>query len=194
LGRPSYGIIIGRRKNCMPVGRREFLVGTLTGIAGITTFGRSATASATGAQWLSFYHIHTSETLKVTYREHGELIAGALDEINNFLRDFRTQQTHPIDVALLDELHKLYGQFEGRGHFEVISGYRSPKTNEALRHVTSGVAENSLHVRGRAIDVRLTSAKTDKLRDAAIAMRSGGVGYYPDSNFVHIDTGAFRTW
>ena len=94
------------------------------------------------------------------------------------MRDFRTEQTHPIDVALLDELYRLYGQFESRGNFEVISGYRSPQTNEALRHATSGVAEHSLHLRGRAIDVRLTSAKTDQLRDAAIAMQSGGVGYY----------------
>jgi uncharacterized protein YcbK (DUF882 family) len=178
----------------MPLGRRDFLLGTLTGMTGITALGRSTTAFAAEAHSLSFYHIHTSETLKVTYREHGELIAGALDEINHFLRDFRTEETHPIDVALLDELQKLYGEFEGRGHFEVISGYRSPKTNEALRHVTSGVAEHSLHVQGRAIDVRLTSAKTDKLRDAAIAMESGGVGYYSESNFVHIDTGAFRTW
>ena len=76
----------------------------------------------------------------------------------------------------------------------MISAYRSPKTNEALRHVSTGVAKNSLHLEGRAIDVRLTSASLDKLRDAAISMRSGGVGYYPDSNFVHVDTGAFRTW
>jgi len=178
----------------MPVGRREFVFGTLTGLAGVTALGRRGTAFATEAQALSFYHIHTSETLKVTYREHGEVIAGALDRINHFLRDFRTEQTHPIDVALLDELHRLYGEFEGRGHFEVISGYRSPKTNEALRHVTSGVAEHSLHVLGRAIDVRLTSANSAQLRDAAIAMKSGGVGYYAESNFVHIDTGAFRTW
>jgi uncharacterized protein YcbK (DUF882 family) len=178
----------------MPVGRRDFLLGTLTGMAGISVLGRSSVAFATEAQSLTFYHIHTAETLKVTYREHGALIAGALDEINHFLRDFRTEQSHPIDVALLDELHNLYAQFEGRGHFEVISGYRSPRTNEALRHVTSGVSENSLHVKGRAIDVRLTSAKTDELRDAAIAMKSGGVGYYRESNFVHIDTGAFRTW
>jgi uncharacterized protein YcbK (DUF882 family) len=178
----------------MPVGRRQFLLRTLTGMAGITALGRSSAALAAEAQSLSFYHIHTAETLKVTYREHGELIAGALDEVNYFLRDFRTEQTFPIDVALLDKLNRLYGEFETRGHFEVISGYRSPKTNEALRHVTSGVAEHSLHVRGRAIDIRLTSAKTDKLRDAAIALQSGGVGYYPASNFVHIDTGAFRTW
>jgi uncharacterized protein YcbK (DUF882 family) len=178
----------------MPVARREFLLGTLTGLAGLGGLGRGSVAFATEAHSLSFYHIHTGEKLKVTYREHGALIAGALDEINHYLRDFRTEQSHPIDVALLDELHRLYGQFEGRGNFEVISAYRSPRTNEALRHVTSGVAENSLHVKGRAIDVRLTSAKTDELRDAAIAMKSGGVGYYRESNFVHIDTGAFRTW
>jgi len=76
----------------------------------------------------------------------------------------------------------------------VISGYRSPRTNAALRHVTSGVAEHSLHISGRAIDVRLTSAATTDLRDAAIAMHSGGVGYYAESNFVHVDTGDFRTW
>jgi uncharacterized protein YcbK (DUF882 family) len=181
------------------LGRRQFLLGTVTGMAGLTCLGRTAAAAtrlapAAEAQSLSFYHIHTSEKLTVTYREQGEVVAGALDEISHFLRDFRTEQTHPIDVGLLDELAKLYGTFDRRGHFEVISGYRSPKTNEALRHATTGVAEHSLHIRGRAIDVRLTSAKTDKLRDAAIAMKAGGVGYYPESNFVHIDTGAFRTW
>jgi uncharacterized protein YcbK (DUF882 family) len=111
-----------------------------------------------------------------------------------YLRDFRSEQIHDIDVALLDALHDLYTTFDGRGNFEVISGYRSPRTNAALRHVTSGVAEHSLHIQGRAIDVRLTSAKTAALRDAAIALRVGGVGYYPESNFVHVDTGAVRTW
>src|SRR5262249_36989673 len=137
---------------------------------------------------------HTSETLRVAYRERGELIAGALDEINYFLRDFRNEQMHPIDVALLDELCRLHGVFERRGRFEIISGYRSPQTNEALRHSSKGVAKDSFHLSGRAIDLRLTSAKTDKLRDAAIALRAGGVGYYAESNFVHVDTGAFRTW
>jgi uncharacterized protein YcbK (DUF882 family) len=110
------------------------------------------------------------------------------------LRDFRTEQVHNIDVALLDALHELYTVFDARGNFEVISGYRSPRTNAALRHVTSGVAENSLHIQGQAIDVRLTSAKTAALRDAAIALAAGGVGYYSKSNFVHIDTGAVRSW
>lgn len=180
----------------MPIDRRRFLQGTLAAAAGVAGFGpsRRALAADVEAHTLTFYHIHTAETLKVTYREHGELVAGALDEINHYLRDFRNGKTHPIDVGLLDELHRLHGQFGRRGRFEVISGYRSPRTNEALRHVTTGVAKDSLHLSGRAIDVRLTSAATDKLRDAAIALQAGGVGYYRESNFVHVDTGAFRTW
>ena len=178
----------------MTVGRRDFLVGAVAGVTGIATLAKSSCAFAAETQTLSFYHIHTSEKLKVVYREHGDLVAGALEEINHFLRDFRNEQTHAIDVALLDSLSSLYDQFDRRGNFEVISGYRSPRTNEALRHVTTGVAKDSLHLSGRAIDVRLTSAATAKLREAAIAMQRGGVGYYPKSNFVHLDTGAFRTW
>jgi len=176
-------------------GRRNFLVGSLGGMAALTTLSATrAFATTAEVQTLAFYHIHTAETLKVTYREHGTLVPGALGEIKQFLRDFRTAQTHDIDVELLDRLWHLYAEFDQRGRFEVISGYRSPRTNAALRHATTGVAENSLHISGRAIDVRLTSAATDALRDAAIALRSGGVGYYPESNFVHVDTGAFRTW
>jgi uncharacterized protein YcbK (DUF882 family) len=99
-----------------------------------------------------------------------------------------------LEAELLDTLGMLYAEFDGRGHFEVISGYRSPATNEALRNTTTGVAKHSLHLDGRAIDVRLTSAATAKLREAALALQRGGVGYYPDSNFVHVDTGAFRAW
>jgi uncharacterized protein YcbK (DUF882 family) len=180
----------------MVCGRRNFLFGSIGGLAALTTLGRAgrAAAATAEAQTLAFYHIHTAEKLNVTYREHGSLVPGALDEIRRFLRDFRTEQTHDIDVELLDDLWHLYAQFDQRGNFEVISGYRSPRTNAALRHATSGVAENSLHIKGRAIDVRLTSANTAHLRDAAIALRSGGVGYYSESNFVHVDTGPFRTW
>ncbi len=170
------------------------LIGVFGGAAGLAGLGRAAPAFASEAQSLSLYHLHTAETLRIVYREHGDLVEGALDEINYFLRDFRNDKLHSIDVALLDELYRLHEQFDGRGRFEVISGYRSPQTNEALRHVSTGVAKNSFHLSGRAIDVRLTSAKTDRLRDAAIALHSGGVGYYADSNFVHIDTGDFRTW
>jgi uncharacterized protein YcbK (DUF882 family) len=178
----------------MQLGRRRFLVGSLGAAAAVLGAPRSALAAAVPAHRLSFYHIHTGEKLDVTYREHGTLIPDALAEINRYLRDFRTEQMHNIDVALLDALHDLFAAFDSRGNFEVISGYRSPRTNAALRHVTSGVAEHSLHIQGQAIDVRLTSAKTAALRDAAIARAAGGVGYYPQSNFVHIDTGAVRSW
>ena len=178
----------------MSIGRRKFLLGALGGATGLAGLGRASCAFARDVHALSLYHLHTTETLHIAYRERGELIPSALDEINYFLRDFRNEQLHAIDVALLDELCQLHTVFEGRGRFEVISGYRSPQTNEALRHVSTGVAKDSLHISGRAIDIRLTSAKTDKLRDAAIALQSGGVGYYAESNFVHIDTGAFRTW
>ena len=177
----------------MTIGRRKFLA-ALGGAAGLASLGRASAALASEVHALSLYHLHTTETLRIVYRERGELILGALDEINYFLRDFRNDRLHAIDVALLDELCTLHKAFEGRGRFEVISGYRSPQTNEALRHVSTGVAKDSLHLSGRAIDIRLTSAKTDKLRDAAIALKAGGVGYYAESNFVHVDTGAFRTW
>ncbi len=176
----------------MQLGRRRFL-GSLGAAAAALGTARFA-AAAEGAHRLKFYHIHTDEKLDIAYRENGALIPDALIEINRYLRDFRSEQIHDIDVGLLDTLHTLYATFEGRGNFEVISGYRSPRTNEALRHVTDGVAENSLHIQGRAIDIRLTSAKTVALRDAAIALRAGGVGYYPESNFVHVDTGRIRTW
>ena len=178
----------------MLLGRRRFLVGSLGAAVALASAGRNAAAAIAPAHRLKFYHIHTAEKLDITYREHGQLIPGVLAEISHYLRDFRTKQVHDIDVALLDTLHTLYATFDERGNFEVISGYRSPRTNAALRHVTSGVAENSLHIQGRAIDVRLTSANTTALRDAAIALRAGGVGYYAESNFVHVDTGKVRTW
>src|SRR5215218_11499395 len=164
------------------LGRRRFLVGSLGAAAALSRAGRGF--ASVESHRLSFYHIHTAEKLTITYREHGNVVPQALAEINHYLRDFRNEQIHEIDVGLLDRLHELFATFDERGNFEVISGYRSPQTNAALRHVTTGVAEHSLHIEGRAIDVRLTSAHTAALRDAALAMQAGGVGYYPDSNFV----------
>ena len=170
------------------------MVGSLGAGAALVGAGRNAVAATVAAHELSFYHIHTAEKLTIAYRERGEVVPAALAEISRYLRDFRTEQVHDIDVALLDTLHTLYTTFDARGNFEVISGYRSPRTNAALRHATTGVAENSLHIQGRAIDVRLTSAKTTALRDAALALKAGGVGYYAESNFVHVDTGNVRSW
>lgn len=178
----------------MQEARRKLLIGSLGGLASLSGIGRAAAALATEADTLSFYNLHTAEKLKVTYRERGAIVPGTLDAINHLLRDFRTGEVHTIDVNLLDTLSLLYERFDRRGRFEIISGYRSPQTNEALRQATTGVAKKSLHLSGRAIDVRATAAQTKDLRAAALKLQRGGVGYYPKSNFVHLDTGAVRTW
>lgn len=146
------------------------------------------------ARSLSFFHTHTGEHLKLTYFSDGLYHAAALDEINHYLRDFRTNEIHPIDSQLLDILYIVQKACNSNGTFEVISGYRSPHTNQSLRAQGRGVAEHSLHVVGRAIDVRLTDVKTPYLKKAAASLKRGGVGYYAKSDFVHIDTGRVRYW
>jgi len=144
-------------------------------------------------RFLAFHHTHTGERLRIAYFARGGHLPEALDRIAWLLRDFRTGEAHPIDPRLLDALHAL-GRACGKDTFEIISGYRSPQTNAMLRRTGGGVAKRSLHMDGRAIDVRLAGCDTARLRDAAIAHRGGGVGYYPESDFVHLDTGRFRTW
>ena len=189
--------------------RRSFVAAGLTGLAA-TAIGPMAGASTPASSApqhaapkpiadmpsgaLRFYHIHTAEKLNVHYRSGRAVIASALGDIDHLMRDFRNGQETQIDLGLLDQLSRLYDHFGRQGWYEIVSGYRSPRTNAALRRVTSGVAEDSFHMQGRAIDVRLVGIHTDRLRDAALAMRLGGVGYYPESNFVHLDTGRFRSW
>jgi uncharacterized protein YcbK (DUF882 family) len=151
-------------------------------------------AAASGTRRLSFYHTHTSEKLDVVYAENGSYVPDALAEVNRLLRDFRSGDVHPIDPQLLDLLHDAQWRTGSAGHFEVISGFRSPATNAMLRSHSGGVARNSLHLQGQAIDVRLTGTSTRNLHRAALSLRRGGVGYYADSDFVHLDTGRVRTW
>jgi uncharacterized protein YcbK (DUF882 family) len=153
----------------------------------------SPTAAAAQERALAFHHTHTGERLRVVYYAVGGYLADALDSVNRLLRDFRTGEQHSIDPRLLDALCALRAACGG-GTFEIISGYRSPQTNAMLRRASTGVAEGSLHTTGRAIDVRLVGTPTARLRDAAIALGHGGVGYYPGSDFVHLDTGRVRTW
>ncbi|MBL8197817.1 MAG: DUF882 domain-containing protein [Chromatiales bacterium] len=143
---------------------------------------------------LAFRHTHTGEALDVEYSEAGRYIPDALLTINHLLRDFRSGQVHPIDPALLDVLYALRQQVGGRAPFEIISAFRSPETNAMLAGNSSGVATKSLHLSGRAIDIRLPGVATAKLRDAGMRLRAGGVGYYPESDFVHVDTGRVRYW
>jgi uncharacterized protein YcbK (DUF882 family) len=153
----------------------------------------SPAARAAAPRSISLYHTHTGEQLSVVYFERGEYVGAALSELNRMLRDFRTGEACAIDAHLFDTLHAL-NLACGSGRFEVISAFRSLRTNAMLRRHGDGVAAHSLHTAGRAIDVRLTGRDTQRLRDAAIALRTGGVGFYAASDFVHLDTGHPRTW
>ncbi|MEX2122609.1 MAG: DUF882 domain-containing protein [Woeseia sp.] len=143
---------------------------------------------------LAFYHTHTAKRLDVVYARGGEYLESALDDVERFLSDFRTGERKTIDPELLDFLYEVRESLGSNGTFEVISAYRSPQTNEMLRQQGGGVAKTSQHMIGKAIDVRLRDVPVERLRDAAIAMQRGGVGYYEASNFVHLDTGPVRSW
>ena len=143
---------------------------------------------------LRFYHTHTGEKLDVVYHEDGAYLPDALSKLDYLLRDFRSGDVVGIEPALLDFLHASQQRLSSRGTYEIISAYRSPTTNEWLRRRGGGVAKRSLHLQGRAIDVRLTDVDTRTLRRAARDIARGGVGYYAKSDFVHLDTGRVRWW
>ncbi|WP_198265408.1 YcbK family protein [sulfur-oxidizing endosymbiont of Gigantopelta aegis] len=171
-----------------------------TGIAGALSLPYAANTLALSspikqqARSLSFYHTHTSKRLDIVYHDGSNHLPLALQQVNLFLGDFRTGEVHDIDPRLLDLLYLLQQKSGIENHFEVISGYRSPKTNAQLRNKSKGVAKRSLHMQGKAIDVRLAGARTKNLQELAINMKLGGVGYYSRSNFIHLDTGRVRFW
>jgi uncharacterized protein YcbK (DUF882 family) len=146
------------------------------------------------ARSLAFDNLHTGEKLKVEYWTEGEYVPDALGEIDRVLRDFRTGDVHPIEPRLLDLLAMLRDRLETVEPLSVISGYRSPKTNKTLHEASSGVASNSLHMQGMAIDIRVPGRVLAAVHKTALEMRVGGVGYYPKSNFVHVDVGRVRKW
>lgn len=143
---------------------------------------------------LSFYNTHTGEAATVEYCRSGCIVTPSLEKIKYILRDHRTGETKDIDVRLLDLLNALSRKTSTDVPFHVISGYRSPRTNAALRAASGGVAENSLHLLGQAIDIRLPGLKLRDLYKAAVDLRAGGVGIYPVSDFIHVDVGRVRTW
>jgi uncharacterized protein YcbK (DUF882 family) len=151
-------------------------------------------AYSIGERTLSFFHTHTGKSLEVTFSSGGEYVGTELVKVNAFLSDFRTGDAIEIDPELLDLIYEVRASLGSSETYEVISAYRSPKTNEMLRGKSSGVASNSQHLYGRAIDVRLRGVDTSELRDAAIELQRGGVGYYKESDFVHVDTGRVRRW
>ena len=185
-----------RNADSSMVGRRRFL--KLAGAVATCSLALPGSAFAaslgTVARELSFVNLHTDERLSAVYWQNGSYQPGVLTEVDHLLRDWRTGEVTKIDVKLLDVLWELHQRLDSRKPFEIISGYRSPKTNATLASASSGVAKKSLHMQGMAIDIRLADKKLTTLRDTAIGMKRGGVGYYAKSNFVHLDTGRVRAW
>ncbi len=146
---------------------------------------------------MRFHNLHTDEKLDAVYFERGAYVPDALSAVNHVLRDFRTGDVHPMDPGLLDVLTALSSRLETGSPVHVISGYRSPRTNAFLRNeggAESGVARKSLHMQGQAIDLRFADVGLNHVHNAALDLRRGGVGYYPISNFVHVDVGPVRQW
>ena len=175
--------------------RRRFLAAGAACLASpLLALPKRAVASPASMRTLSFRHTHTGEALSLAYAAGGAYLTEALARVDWFLRDFRSGESSAIDPRLLDQLHTLAAITGTRAPYEVISGYRSPATNELLQRRGGGVASRSLHLEGRAIDIRLADVPLADLRDAALSLRSGGVGFYAQSQFVHLDTGRVRRW
>ena len=172
--------------------RRHFLGLALSAVT-VPAFANSTKNDQ--SRILSLRHLHTDEKIRVAYRVGDHYQRDALERLNNFLRDHRSGDVTAIDPRLFDLLHDLQVR---TGHpdaeFEIFSAYRSPKTNAMLRRTSGRVARRSLHMSGKALDIRLTGCSNRKLRDSAMALSRGGVGYYPRSSFLHVDTGQVRSW
>jgi uncharacterized protein YcbK (DUF882 family) len=154
-----------------------------------------ALAAQPDARSVALEHTHTRERLSLVYAVGGQYVAQALSVLNHFLRDHYTGEVGVIDPQLFELLHRLRAELGARDAFHVISGYRCPRTNATLRSTRGGgVATRSLHMDGKAIDIRLPGVPLGDLRDAALSLRAGGVGFYPRAQFVHVDTGRVRSW
>lgn len=143
---------------------------------------------------LLLHHLHTGETLNAVYFADGRYLPEGLGAFTHHLRDWRVDRARPIDPELLDLLWALRQRLESKAPIQVVCGYRTPETNAMLRRRSEGVARNSLHMRAMAVDLRVPDRSLRSLRLAAISLRRGGVGYYPASDFVHVDTGRVRYW
>jgi uncharacterized protein YcbK (DUF882 family) len=167
--------------------------GTRTLPAGVTA--KPSPAQAGQEHALRLYNTHTGERLEIVYRRGGEYVPEALSKLDYFLRDHRTGDIRHFDPRLYDILSDLTASVgQSDAEIAIVCGYRTPSTNETLRAHTTGVAKNSLHIQAEAIDLRVPGVDTLKLRKAALALQRGGVGYYPHSDFIHVDVGRVRQW
>jgi uncharacterized protein YcbK (DUF882 family) len=180
------------------ISRRQLIVGGAALVLGSSIINPVEAAVRSGARAserrLALSNLHTGEQVKTVYWQGGTYVRSALDEINHIMRDHRTNQIKQIDSNLLDLLHRLQGALDTHEPYQVVSGYRSPKTNARLAAHSGGVAKHSMHVEGKAIDIRLEGRDINQIHRAALALESGGVGYYPKSDFVHVDVGKVRFW
>jgi len=177
----------------MSVSRRQFL--QFSSAAALTSLSPLALSSQqTPARTLALRNLHTGEATHATYWADGQYQMDELAQLNRLLRDHRNDQVAEMDPLLLDNIHRLQAHMNYSGEVHIISGYRSPESNEKLRKMGHRVAKKSFHLQGRAIDLRLPKQALPEVHRAALNMRAGGVGYYPHSNFIHLDTGRVRRW
>ncbi|MAF97530.1 MAG: twin-arginine translocation pathway signal sequence domain-containing protein [Micavibrio sp.] len=176
--------------------RREILKMGLCGfVATATPFLLSTEAKASSSTWrTSFRNAHTGESFNGVYRVGNKYLPDAFERISYVLRDFRTGEVFPMDPRVVDIMTVIHKKTGMSTPVNILSGYRSPKTNANLRGATSGVAKNSFHMYGQALDIRVPGYKTSGIRKIAMGLKAGGVGYYPKSGFVHVDTGNVRSW
>ncbi len=174
--------------------RRRFIAIAAPAVVCATSLSGVARAATPADRRLKLYSIHTGEKLTTVYFAEGQYQQAGLAEVNHILRDWRTDEVHGMDHGLLDFLHDLHGRMDSSEAFHIISGYRSPKTNSKLASKSNGVAKKSLHMRGMAADVALPKRDLKLLRETALGMKRGGVGFYPKSGFIHVDTGRVRFW
>ena len=179
---------------CDCLNRRVFLQGCLGAAVILVAPSVLAKAISPAQRSLALHNLHTGEQVEVTYWADGDYVHDELHSVSQVLRDHRSGEIHPVDASLLDQLYLLQHKLGTERAFQVISGYRSPASNAKLQTNSGGVATRSLHMEGKAIDVRLPGIKLDHLRQAALDLKAGGVGYYPKSDFIHIDTGRVRFW
>lgn len=175
--------------------RRRFVAGlAMAAMIPAVEAGAAPGPAGVGARAVGFLNLHTGERERLTYWADGRYLPEALKRINVVLRDHRNNAVAPMDPKLIDLLHMLARTLDSTGEFEVISGYRSPASNRMLADRSGGVATNSLHTRGMAIDIRVPGRRLTAVRDAARTLAAGGVGFYPKSDFVHVDVGRVRFW
>ncbi|MDH5298222.1 MAG: DUF882 domain-containing protein [Desulfobulbaceae bacterium] len=179
--------------------RRSFLkaslIATLALFSGETAWANILTDEELQPGRLNLLNTHTGEHLNVTYRDRdGRYDQQAIDAINWLLRCHHTNEVHPIDIRTVEYLNQVHQRLDGEHEIHVISAYRSPEYNALLRRQGQGVAKHSLHLEGRALDIRIPGVNLSTLHRVALNLKMGGVGYYPETGFIHLDSGSFRTW